>query len=365
MTPGIAEVAQILTLLSIVAACSGLVVHDDDLAMILKTQRTALTSFFTATNGPQWSDLCNNGWTWDNQTTCEWFGITCMNNLVTSINLANCGLSGTLPSELGQVAYLQDLDVSSNAISGTIPDNGLLNLTNLQLVYLYNNNFSGTLPVGWSAMSSLTDVRLFNNSFTGTLPTSWSVLSYLSTLWLSGNRLSGSLPDAYSALTQLSLFDISQNGNIVGTLPSSWSSITNLGTVGLQGNQFVGTLPDSWGNLSSLSSLQVDDNHLTGSLPNRWGAQMSNLWQFTASNNNLTGTLPESWSQLLFLGSFNVSHNQLSGNLPSTWPAAMNSSMIADALDIRWNCVNITITNVTDGYFWANQWIAPQRQGQC
>jgi hypothetical protein len=331
---------------------------------VLGTQRSALASFFASTDGPQWSGLCSNGWTWDNQTTCEWFGISCTNDLVTAINLADCGLSGTLSPDLGLLTSLRNFDVSNNAISGTLPGDGLAALTDLQLLYLYGNNFSGTLPALWSSLSNLTDVRLFNNSFTGTLPAAWSALPYLSTLWLSGNRLTGTLPAAFSALTQLTLFDVNRNGNLVGTLPSSWSAITNLGTVGLRGNQFIGTLPVSWGNLSSLSSLQVDDNLLSGSLPNEWGSQLANLWQFTATNNNLTGTLPDSWSQLVFLGSFDVSRNELSGGLPASWPTAMNASMIVDAIDIRWNCIDIS-TNSTNEEFWTSQLISPQRQGQC
>ncbi len=36
-------------------------------------------------------------------------------------NMSNMGLMGTLPSELGELSYLEFLDLSNNRISGTIP----------------------------------------------------------------------------------------------------------------------------------------------------------------------------------------------------------------------------------------------------
>lgn len=36
-------------------------------------------------------------------------------------NMSNMGLKGTLPSELGELSYLEFLDLSKNRISGTIP----------------------------------------------------------------------------------------------------------------------------------------------------------------------------------------------------------------------------------------------------
>jgi Leucine-rich repeat (LRR) protein len=332
-------------------------------------QRLALTQFYAATNGPTtWSSLCSNGWTWENQTSCEWFGLACNEDgLVTSMNLAECGLSGSLSAALGTLTSLQHLDLSNNAIEGTLPDNELSTLTSLQLVYLYDNAFYGSLPEAWSLMVNLTDVRLFNNSFTGPLPTTWSTLSFLSTLWVSGNALTGTLPQSYAALSQLTFLDVSRNQGLFGTLPECWSAMAYLGTLALQENHFTGGLPDAWGNMTSLSSLQVDNNHLQGSLPRAWGQQLTNLWQFTASHNNFTGTLHNTWTGLQFLGALDLSYNRLTGGLPTSWPAAMYA-MLPHGVDLRWNCINTTLpSNINVSVaFWDQQLLTPQLgSNQC
>ena len=67
---------------------------------------------------------------------------------VTSLNLRYNQLTGTIPTELGLLTYLQVLDLSGNRLTGTIPEE-LASLTNLQELRL-----SGKLPVdrlhtGW------------------------------------------------------------------------------------------------------------------------------------------------------------------------------------------------------------------------
>jgi len=59
-------------------------------------------------------------------------------------NMSNMGLKGTLPPELGELSYLEFLDLSNNRISGTIPS-FFANLT-------YLANLWGQVPyllLGW------------------------------------------------------------------------------------------------------------------------------------------------------------------------------------------------------------------------
>ena len=50
-----------------------------------------------------------------------WFGVTCSSGSVTQINLYDNSLSGSIPSELGNLADLTTLNLSNNSLSGVIP----------------------------------------------------------------------------------------------------------------------------------------------------------------------------------------------------------------------------------------------------
>ena len=56
-------------------------------------------------------------------------------------------LSGTLPTELGQLSSLQYLGLGANSLSGTVPTElGRLATSLTDGLYLWRNRLSGTLP---------------------------------------------------------------------------------------------------------------------------------------------------------------------------------------------------------------------------
>eukprot|EP01018_Ginkgo_biloba_P026472 Gb_40652 [translate_table: standard] len=78
----------------------------------------------------------------------EWLG--CNNSpspRITSMNLSNKGLMGTIPASITKLSALVNLDLSDNNLSGSMPD-FLANLTNLERLCknLENNNLSGAVP---------------------------------------------------------------------------------------------------------------------------------------------------------------------------------------------------------------------------
>ncbi|CAK9162118.1 unnamed protein product [Ilex paraguariensis] len=76
---------------------------------------------------------------------CSWFHVTCSSdNFVTRVDLGDSNLSGQLVPQLGQLPYLQYLELYSNNISGRIPYE-LGNLTNLVSLDLYLNNLNGPI----------------------------------------------------------------------------------------------------------------------------------------------------------------------------------------------------------------------------
>jgi hypothetical protein len=126
-------------------------------------------------------------------------------NHISSINLSNLKLAGSIGTTFAQLSFVNDLRLSNNALAGSLPD--------------------------LSTMGQLAFVDLSGNKFTGVIGQDNTGVAYLSNnknlqhLDFSSNQLHGQLPnfqmgsagnDATSS--QLAFFDVSGN-HLVGTPP--------------------------------------------------------------------------------------------------------------------------------------------------
>ncbi|KAM3268370.1 hypothetical protein P3S67_031311 [Capsicum chacoense] len=90
-------------------------------------------------------------------------------------------------------SYNTGFDVSSNALSGKIPEKiGLLN--GIPFLNLSHNNLTGLIPQTMGEMISLQSLDLSYNHFTGEIPVTLTLLNFLAYLNLSYNNLSGRIP---------------------------------------------------------------------------------------------------------------------------------------------------------------------------
>ena len=95
----------------------------------VNTYRAALAALYNATNGSSWLDDTN--WV-SSRPLGEWYGVsTDADGRVTELDLRDNQLSGSIPSELGNLANLEGLWLDGNQLSGPIPSE-LGNLANLQ-----------------------------------------------------------------------------------------------------------------------------------------------------------------------------------------------------------------------------------------
>ncbi|CAI9304295.1 unnamed protein product [Lactuca saligna] len=137
---------------------------------------------------------------------CRWSHITCNTETrVTRIDLGNAYLSGQLVPQLGQLSNLQYLHLYSNNFSGRIPDE-IGNLTNLLGLELYRNRLEGAIPDTLGNLQKLCFLRLGNNSLTGTIPYSLTTIDSLQLIDLSNNFLIGTVPSngSFSQFTDIS-----------------------------------------------------------------------------------------------------------------------------------------------------------------
>lgn len=165
---------------------------------------------------------------------------------------------GTLPTELGLLTDLIELNLSGNDVldqnngnnfSGTLPTE-IGHLTKLRLLNLYNPakvdhaGLTGTIPTKLGNLSSLTELNLYSNDLTG--PISFaetgggsSTMSNLQFLDLSLNRLTGTLPAPFinilTSLTSLYLF----HNNFSGNIPTEIGSMSKLTVLSLRGNPLI------------------------------------------------------------------------------------------------------------------------------
>ncbi|XP_063940077.1 LRR receptor-like serine/threonine-protein kinase GSO1 isoform X2 [Daucus carota subsp. sativus] len=86
------------------------------------------------------------------------------------IHLPDNNLSGELPQCLGNLTFLEVLDVMNNNLSGNIPPLGSLGL--LRNLNLHNNKFQGRLPLSFENLTGLVGLDVGKNSLSDVLP-SW------------------------------------------------------------------------------------------------------------------------------------------------------------------------------------------------
>ncbi|GEM_PF-3232091 len=144
-----------------------------------------LVNLYNSTNGPNWYD--NTDWLTTN-TPCSWYEVLCISGHVSYISLTTNNLSGSIPNL--NLPNLTSLVLPDNQLSGNIPD--FSNLPNLKMLYLYKNQLSGSIPN--FNLPNLTDLSLSQNQLSGSIP-NFNNLPKLIELSLYNNQLSGTVPN--------------------------------------------------------------------------------------------------------------------------------------------------------------------------
>lgn len=212
----------------------------------------------TWTNETKWRFIADS----TPRTACDWYGISCAGWKVSSINLSSNNLQKTLAWVNWWVfSSLTNLELYSNNLWWSLPD--ISTIPTLTTLRLWSNQFTGSLPLSWSAAPVLSDLNLADaGQFTGTVPSTWTSLS--------------------DTLTKLHLGSILVD---TGAMPTVISSMTKLTELYLYDNKFTGALATQFSSMTGLKTLQLQSNLLYGNLQTIPLPQLTTLYTSTFGGN--------------------------------------------------------------------------------
>ncbi|XP_039682581.1 receptor-like protein EIX1 isoform X3 [Medicago truncatula] len=368
----------------------------------------------------------------DNRITGTLPDLSAFTSLKT-LDLSSNQLSGEIPGGSSLPYQLEHLSITSNTLEGVIPKSFWMNACKLKSLKMSNNSFSGELQViihhlSRCARYSLQELDLSSNKINGTLP-DLSIFSFLEIFDISENSLNGKISEDirfptklrtlqmssnsmngvisefhFSGMSMLKELDLSDN-SLALRFTENWVPPFQLNSIGLRSSKLGLTFPKwiqtqkylldldiskagisdnvpewFWAKLSSqeCNSINISNNNLKGSIPN---LQVKNhcsllslssnefegpipaflqgsalidlsknkfsdsrpflcangineiLAQFDVSNNQLSGRIPDCWSNFKSLVYVDLSHNNFSGKIPTS----MGSLVILRALLLRNN----------------------------
>ena len=163
-------------------------------------------------------------------------------------------MTGTIPTQLGQLTNLVRLTLLGNNLTGSIPV-ALGSLTSLQFCNLHDNQLTGAIPTQLGQLAELTHLRLDNNQLTGEIPAELGNLTNLRYLYLHDNQLTGEIPTELGGLTNLQWLELHTN-ELAGAIPDL-SGLTSLYTLYLHDNQLSGPIHNSLVTLSNNQLLRL------------------------------------------------------------------------------------------------------------
>eukprot|EP00522_Entomoneis_paludosa_P007891 CAMPEP_0172446544 /NCGR_PEP_ID=MMETSP1065-20121228/6119_1 /TAXON_ID=265537 /ORGANISM="Amphiprora paludosa, Strain CCMP125" /LENGTH=664 /DNA_ID=CAMNT_0013197689 /DNA_START=176 /DNA_END=2170 /DNA_ORIENTATION=- len=191
-------------------------------------------------------------------------------HMLQDLNIAQTGFDyDGIPTYLGQLSNLVDLDVSYTLYFGELKPEIFANLPKLEYLYIGGNSYESGIPASFANLNKL---QYFYADYTDLQ----GDLSFLTTpnahpdlyeMWVDLNpKLTSEIPQelgSYSKLASLSLTNLDLFGNI----PTTLGNLATMQQMWLHGNRLSGNIPSELASLSKLKKLQLEHNSLTGPMP--------------------------------------------------------------------------------------------------
>lgn len=221
------------------------------------SEYNSLVDFYNHLDGDNWN--FNDNWLDTiNHSVSDWFGVIVTEGHVNKIVMDSNNVVGTLPTELGNLEFLDGIYLTNNKISGNIPNN-LGNLSNLEDLALNFNEIDGSIPTSLGNIASLRILHLGNNYLESSIPSSIENCTNLEAIFLGHNNISGTIPEGFGNLIKLRHLRLSNN-SLTSLIPASLGNLTELRSLELNNNKFIGPIPIELKNLTKTYIINVDNN---------------------------------------------------------------------------------------------------------
>ena len=205
---------------------------------------------------------------WSSTTDIRsWRGITVTGTppRLTAVNCRRLRLEGTVPTQLGNLSNLAELNLAANDLKGPVPPQ-LGNLSNLRALDLHANELSGLIPPQLANLPYLVSLKLSSNELRGPIPPQLGDFPNLAELVLHSNELSGPIPAELANLSNLMSLWLANN-ELSGPIPAWLGDLSDLYHLGLSNNELSGPIPPQLEYLTSLRILRLANNDLSGCAP--------------------------------------------------------------------------------------------------
>jgi hypothetical protein len=189
------------------------------------------------------------------------------------LDISRNHLSGQLPSNICDL-NVDELNLANNHLEGKLP---VCNQQRRAITLILSNNMlSGKLQLILEAYTELMVLDIARNNFTGTIPATITRLGGLFHLNLAGNSISGTIPHDLSNLWGMKTGDY------------NYYDRTNLSMTMKGQERYYYSLA-----FSHMVVIDLSSNHLTGRIPEEIASLINAVVNLNLSRNNLTENFPE------------------------------------------------------------------------
>ena len=227
---------------------------------------------------------------------------------VVSLRLHQRRMTGSISPMLGNLAFLEEIDLRDNWLTGSIPKE-LGSLSELQVLSLSHNRLTGSIPPELGSLQNLAMFGLDSNMLQGRIPPELGRMSNLENMFLGSNRLSGQIPPELGELHKLKSMDLSFN-ELSGEIPAELADLNELEYLRLGQNELTGTIPRGLGSQhirQHIREIDLGYNRLVGPIPSDMFANNATL-SFVGLE--LTECIPSEWRQYQYrVKSFGFGHD--------------------------------------------------------
>eukprot|EP00261_Vitis_vinifera_P014774 XP_003633343.1 PREDICTED: receptor-like protein 12 [Vitis vinifera] len=279
-----------------------------------------------------------------NKLTGEISPLICNMTSLELLDLSSNNLSGRIPQCLANFSRsLFVLDLGSNSLDGPIPEICTVS-HNLNVIDLGDNQFQGQIPRSLVNCTMLEHLVLGNNKINDIFPFWLGALPQLQVLILRSNRFHGAIGSWHTnfRFPKLRIIDLSDN-EFIGDLPSeyfqNWDAmkLTDIASglrymqispmidlknnVMITGYMYSMTMTNKGMQrfyeriLDTFMAIDFSGNNFKGQIPTSIGS-LKGIHLLNLGGNDLTGHIPSSLGNLTQLESLDLSQNKLSGEIP-------------------------------------------------